>query len=204
MQALESAIYFFYVNYVIILKGDKMKQVKNNKKKMKQQSMQLTSHTDELSRLFKIILIVVVLFAIFYAITYYVTKHQKDAANNTVPVENAVIQYDEIMLGTLLTQSPSSYYVLIENDGDQFNQTYESYLDTYKNSGKDDVLRVYTADLSDGLNANYIGEENHFDFESLSDFKIKETALVKVVDGRLEEHYVGSQDILNYLKSITE
>lgn len=181
-----------------------MKQKKNNKKQMKQQSIQLTSHTDELSRLFKIVLVVIVLFAIFYAITYYVTKHQKNATNNTTPMENAVIQYDEIMLGTLLTQSPSSYYVLIEKDGDQFNQTYERYLDTYKNSGKEEVLRVYTADLSDGLNANYIGEENNFDFESLSDFKVKETALVKVTDGKLVEHYVGSQDILNHLKSITE
>lgn len=190
-----------------------MKQKKNTQfgkqkpknKSQKSQSIQITSHTDEMGNLFKIILILVVLFALFYVVTYYVTKNKETEASgiNSNP-EKAVIQYDEIMIGTLLKQAPSHYYVLIKEKDDPFNETYEKYLESYKNSGKENVLRVYTADLSHGLNQQYRGEENHLNVSSISELRLKETTLVKVGDGQLSETYVGSSDILNHLKSITK
>ena len=68
----------------------------------------------EIGNLFKIILIILVVFGIFYIFTYYLQKNRKsEMLKNNITNKITTIQYDEILLGDLLNQNDTEYYVLI-------------------------------------------------------------------------------------------
>ena len=87
-----------------------MAKKKVNKKEVKKINRGYINEENDasVSNLIKIIVIIAIAFCLFYAITYVVTKHNKTYSweNNSV---SSVIQYDKIMLGTLLTQSTDEY-----------------------------------------------------------------------------------------------
>ena len=85
-------------------------------------------NTDELTRLIQIVLIILVLFAGFYLLTYFLkeNKSYKYENGNKTP---AVIQYDEILAGTILSQNNDDYYVLVidKDDKTEYSQLVNAY-----------------------------------------------------------------------------
>lgn len=110
---------------------------------------------NQLMSLFKIIGILVVIFGLFYGLTVLRTK---DKTNNDSKEKETVIQYDEILIGTLLDQTANEYYVLITDLNAADYSKYGSYISNFEGSTK---LRIYTADSKDIFNRSYVGEESN-------------------------------------------
>lgn len=171
-----------------------------NKNKVKVN--EISSSTDEGTKLIKIVLIIAVIFAVVYFATGYVSKYMNQRNNNKKePSAAAVIQYDEILIGEILNQKQEEYYVLLIQEDDSYYDLYQSLLTTYKN--KDGHLTVYTSSLSSSFNQKYIGKEENLKPEEISDFKTKGKALLKVKDKKITDSYTEG-GILNQLKEMTK
>lgn len=163
-------------------KKNKTKDKKDNKTIDKQNSV---DNGNELIKLLKIILIVTGIMLIFYGITLLVTDKADEKIENQNKKETASkteIQYENIMIGSLLNHD-GSYYVLIEKDDDNHLNEYDSLIGTIKSS--EDAPTIYKANLTDSFNKNYLGEEANYYVDDIADFKVTGTTLVKVQDGKI-------------------
>jgi len=168
-------------------------EVKEVKKEKKETKPPVTNN--EMVNLIKIVLIVTAIFLIFYGITTLVAD--KNSNDDTNP-EDVVIQYDEILLGTLFEQSNSEYYVLVTIEEDYNVQTYSSLVSSYK--AKENSLRVYTSNLDNGFNKSYKAEETKVS-NNLQELKLKGSTLLKIKDKTIVGSYEGN-DIINHLNSL--
>ena len=195
--------------YDIILVGEKMK--KENKKTQKEikgknktnervvQSKEENPIVtgSEIKNLLKIILIVTAIFLIFYGITTLVTDKKKEEENPNT--SEAIIQYDEILLGTLFNQSNSEYYVLITTEEDQYASNYLGLISSYQ--AKENSKRVYTANLDNGFNKSYKAEETKIS-NNLKDLKLSGSTLLKIKNKNIVESYKNQAEITEYLYSL--
>lgn len=143
---------------------------------------------------FKIIVVLIVIFAIFYLITYFVTK--KDKSTEVEPT----IQYKEVIAGNILNINQDDYFVLVEFEKDKYNSLYETYLTTY--TSKEDSKPYYIVDMSKGFNKSYISSETKLDDESVSKFKFSETTLLKIQSGKVVEKYYTHETIMSALEKL--
>lgn len=176
-----------------------MKVAKLKDKKI-EKNKQVEIPEDEYS-IKKIIITLIVLaavFFLFYFITMLVVKPNKnEKENNNIPVE---IDSTLITLNNLLDRKENEYYVLASKSDSKpnYNDIYNSYLSNYKNN--ENSLKVYKVDLSDSFNKNYIGETNITD--DLSELKVNEDVLFKIKDKKIDEHFIGSTNILKALSEL--
>lgn len=173
------------------------KEVKKEKveaKKVKEETKAPVTN-NEMVNLIKIVLIVTAIFLIFYGITTLVTDKN---SNNDTNTEDVVIQYDEILLGTLFEQSNSEYYVLVTTEEDYNAQTYSSLVSSYK--AKENSLRIYTSNLDNGFNKSYKAEENKIS-NNLKELKLKGSTLLKIKDKNIIASYQGNE-VMNHLNSL--
>lgn len=145
----------------------------------------------------KFIIIVLMIGILFYLITIFVTNKKTDVSKKEV--EDAIIQYEEIIIGNMFDQKQKEYYVLLKKKNDNYLSYYETYITNYQN--KDDSLKIYSIDLSSAFNKKYIGENNSIKKDK---FEINQTTLVKIENGDIVESYQGNEQITNKLKSMTE
>ncbi|MDD3341778.1 MAG: hypothetical protein PHN72_06305 [Bacilli bacterium] len=157
-----------------------------------------TAKSDEITKLVEIILVILVIFATFYLITYWVDhSKKKTTTNKNESTDNAVIQYDEILIGNILNQSPSTYYVLIMTKEDKTNKVFSTYTTNY--SDKEGSLRLYTANLDDAFNKTYKSDSSKLDTENIEEVKVKENTLIKVENNKIVESIEGTSNIQNKL-----
>ena len=147
------------------------------------------------SNLIKIVLIVCAVLLVFYFITVLVNKKGSDTdySENTTPT----IQYSKILVGQILNRNEDEYYVLVENENDQYLELYNYYL----SSDYEDALEYYTVDLSDVFNENHIGEETYVEGD-VSEFKFAETTLLKIKDGNVKRVYKTRDEIVSHLEKL--
>ena len=171
------------------------------KKKKKNNNVEIsTNNMSELKKLIIFIVIIIVLFGVFYVISLFIDSEKTETTDNTTDAVT-VIQYDEILIGTLLNQNQDSYYVLITSD-DNLNDVYSVYKTSYE--AKEDAIKMYTADIDSPFNKSYIAEESNFSIDKISELKVKEDTLIKVENNELVEYFEGKEEIINELKNISE
>ena len=179
-----------------------MAKRKESKKNLKKNNREYSGQSENpITNLFKIVVIIVIAFALFYALTYLMTKHNKTYSwkNNEV---SSVIQYDKIMLGTLLSQPSSEYYVLAYDYSDDNKDIYETYISMYIN--KNNSLKIYTSDLSSDFNKKYIAEKSEFNFDGVKDLKVEQITLFKIKDSKIIEYYEGNDKVIGEFKKIVK
>lgn len=146
----------------------------------------------------QIIIIMVVILAVilvFYGITILVNNNKSDSFINND--SNVTIQYDEILVGEIFKQNNQDYYVLAYDDTNE-GQQYKSEMNTY--ILKENSLRTYLIDLTNGFNKKYVATESNFDGE----FPIfKETTLLRITDGKIVEKSEGDS-ISDKLSALNE
>lgn len=176
----------------------KKSKIKNNKQKnnKKQQNNNIVSK-NEITNLIKILLILCAILLLFYFITEWVTKKDK----NNVYTENtiATIQYDKILVGQILNQKEKQYYVLVEKQKDQYLELYNYYLSSY--SGEKDGLKYYRVDLNDVFNSNHVGEKTELK-GNVSEFKFANTTLLLIKNGAISKIYEDRDSIVSYLENL--
>ena len=146
----------------------------------------------------KFVIIVIIIVSLFYLLTIFVTdnKNEKTTSNKS---DKAVIQYSEIIIGEMFNQKPSEYYVLLENKDDKNITSYETLIKTY--IGKEEHLNFYTVNLSSAFNKKYMANKNNLEKD---DFKIKDTALIKIKNGDIVETYDEHSKINEQLQEISQ
>ena len=184
---------------VILEEKKEVKELKEKKKNIKQARKQLyynNSDSDELSKLIKIVLAVTLIIIVFYGVTVVVTNKAKEAAEekNKQAVE---IQYDSIMIGSMLNID-GSYYVLIENDDIRLSE-YTTLIQTIK--ANDDAPTIYTADLGSTFNKSYLGEKSNYD-SNMENFKVTGTVLVRVSNHKISNVYDNYDAIIKKLEEL--
>lgn len=180
----------------------KKKKHESESAKVEKQLRSRVSSNDEMSRLFKIVLIVTAIFVVFYGVTLLVTKQADEKTNNTTNEENpktTEIQYDNIMIGTMLNHG-GTYYVLIEQADDIRSAEYTSLIDTIKSA--DDAPTIYKANLTDSFNKDYLAKEENYYVENIADFRVTGTTLVKVENGKINSVFDNYDAIKNKLKEL--
>lgn len=157
--------------------------------------------SDEMDKLIKIVLVLVVICAIFYGLTIIITKFQKtsvpDRTKETTP---AVIQYDEILIGTMLNQVRDEYYVLIQKDDDQYQSLTSYYLQKYKT--KQNAWKVYTVNMNSVFNQFHVAETSNLRPTNIGEFKVSQVTFVKIKNHQIEEVYEGMDEVENKLKEL--
>ncbi len=182
---------------------NKQKNHDIKKQQLKQTEEEITTEPNEFKRLLKIILIVTAIFAIFYVITILVTKKADDIKqeqkNENKTTEKAEIQYENIMIGTMLNHS-GTYYVLIEAKDDNRLDEYSSLIETIK--ANEDSPNIYKANLTDSFNKVYLGKEENYYVTDIAEFKVKSTTLIKIVDGKIDAAFDNYDAIKNKLTEL--
>lgn len=168
---------------------------KQNKKTEEKNTQIIKSSTDEITKLVEVIIILLVIFAAFYIITYWVKKSKTENNIKNTETTNAIIQYDEILMGRLFAQNNTEYYVLIIDEKDENN--YQTYLTSYKE--KENALRMYTSKLENAFNKKYKAKDSKLDTENIKELKVKDTTLIRIKEKRIEETFEGKTSVLKKL-----
>ena len=174
----------------------KRKNKKNNKVEITNNNM------SELKKLVIFIIIIIVAFVLFYVISLFIDSENRETEVNNEE-EVTVIQYDEILLGTLFNQNKDEYYVLITSY-DNLNDVYSVYKTAYE--AKEDALKIYTSNIDSPFNKSYRDNESNFSITSdkISELRIKEDTLLKINNKELVEYFEGKDNIVSELKNISE
>lgn len=156
--------------------------------------------TDEMSKLLKIVLVVTGIMIIFYGITTFVTKkvNAVKTAKLGKSTEKVTIQYDSIVIGSMLNMD-GHYFVLIEKEDDDKSSEYDTLLKSIE--ANDEAPKVYTADLSSSFNKMYLDKENNFDSD-LTKFKVKDTTLVEVENNKIKNTFDNYDSIKGKLDEL--
>ncbi len=172
---------------------------KNNK----QTVIQKPVTSDEMMRLIKVIIIVVIIAVIFYFITIVITKYKKEKTqpnyNDSTP---AIIQYDEIVLGSLFNQKREEYYVLIMEEKEPYKELLSSYMKTY--SAKENSLKIFTSNLDSVFNQFYISETSNLKTSNISEFRVSGLTLVKIKNNSVIEAYEGIDAVEKAFQSLVK
>lgn len=171
------------------------KIVKKNKKAKEMKSTNTFVNTDnEITNFIKILLIVTAFVVIFTIITNIVVNKK----TKPTPTE---IQYTNIIVGNILNKDEKTYYVLVKDNDDSKISTYQNYINTYIK--KEEHIRFYYVDLSDGFNEQYKQEESNLKVENISDIKFKTTTLLKIEDGKIVNAIDNSDELEKFLKELS-
>lgn len=177
------------------------KVLKDKKETLEKTKKQLyytnnVNSNDEMTNLIKIVLIVTGIILIFYGVTKVVTQKANEA--KIANADEAEIQYDEIIIGSMLNIN-GSYYVLIEDENDSRISEYEAMLTSI--SANTDAPKVYKADLSSSFNSDYLAKESNYS-SNIEEFKVTGTTLVKISDHKIEETFDTYDSISSKLNEL--
>lgn len=163
------------------------------------------SKNSEVVKLIKIVAIVTAIMLVFYLITLVATNKadevNKENADTEEQETETAIQYDYIMIGTMLNKE-GTYYVLIEEDGDNRLSEYDTLIQTA--GANEDAPAIYKANLTDSFNKGYLSKEANYDVDNISDFRVTGTALVRVANGSIDEVFDTYDTIKNKLTELAE
>ena len=170
--------------------------VKDQKKDIKKEE---TNQKDSIKELCIIVIVIAAVFGIVYLLTVGATKLGWFDPHYTKPsVEDATISFENIEVGTMFDRIEEEYFVIL-SDGEKDNYYLTSLISNYKE--KDDALKIYTVDLSDGLNSSVVSNESNTISSKVAELKINDTTLIHVRNGQNIESFVGVDNIAKVLKA---
>ena len=173
---------------------NKKKAIKDARRKL---NYAKTSDGEEFGRLIKIILIVTVIMVVFYGVTVVVTNKVKEAKDEQSS-ESKGIQYDNIMVGSMLKIN-GNFYVLIEDQDDPRISEYDTLSQTI--AANPEAPKIFVADLSDSFNSSYLSSESNYESD-MTKFKVTGTTLVKIENHKITETYDSYDEINDKLKEL--
>lgn len=145
---------------------------------------------------FIIVLVVISILCLFYLLTLRLTSGDVDDTN--LSNEEAVILYDEILVGSSFNRSDDKYFVVYYDMSNNEEAQEVSAAITKYESNKES-LPVYTVDMSDVLNKKYASDESNKEAKEASDLRIDGVTLIRVKDGKLDKYLDGKDDVVKYL-----
>lgn len=165
-------------------------------RKMRRKTKERTVN-DEYSQSTKSMLItlgvVLVVFGLFYLMTVVINNKNRKLNIKDPVLEEATIQYSEILGDDTFVMGQNEYYVLFY-DFDSPEAAYYDYLFNQYANGEDQY--IYKVDLGSGFNKKYVSEETNKKAKKAGDLKVKEATLIKIKKGKNVEYTEGSKDTI--------
>ncbi len=152
---------------------------------MKQKFAQMS---DEVKNTILVSASVLIIISIFFVLTLIRVNQPTKIIVPPFFSDNS-IQYNEIMIGSMLSMPEKEYYVLVYIDS-YLKDYYESLLAT-----NEQEYRYYKADLNSFFNHHFYAEETVINKNNL---KFSEDAIVIIKDGEIKEVLVDIKEIAEY------
>lgn len=177
---------------------------KNNKSMNKKNIYGKANYNEQAVTIVKIAIAVVLVLALVYLATALATGEIKLGKSST-KTEEATIQYEEIIAGTILNRKQEEYYVLAFSFTDTESSYYLSLKDSYKQNA--DALAVYIVDLDKGFNNALIpeaGEKYKEKPETISELKINGPTILKVKNAKVTSRIEGKESFVKELEELAK
>lgn len=164
-------------------------------------------HSDEQTEITKLIwllvIIIILILGVYFFTRIFVTKDLLNKDKTNSEALTGEINYNTILLGSMFTKTEKEYYVFVYNSEDIKSVYYSGLISAYKKNKN--ALRVYTADLNNEFNKQYIDEENiNLNTNNLNSFKVGKLALIKISNGKVEKAYSQENEIIKALEYIKD
>ena len=169
-------------------------------------SATITSESMELKKIGIIIVSIIFVLAIFYVIGGIITGEIK-LSQKKYTVDEAQIQYDEVLLGSSLTLSDNDYYVLYAESDNPYTADLQQLISNYKNIT--DSLNVYFVDMDNKFNKDYLvqeGEKSNATIDNIKsavDLKIAAPTWIRVSNNKITEYIEGYDTIKNKISQLS-
>ena len=178
------------------IKAKKETDVKTKKKvkPKKYKEVKILSDTQmEIRRLIIIAIITVILVIGVYFLSVLVVD--KRNTNTTEEETTAEISYSKITVGMILNRPYDNYYVIVYDSNSNFATYYDSVASSYSYS--DNAKKIYTIDLGNELNKNYVSESGTTNTKAkkITDLEFGEVSLVEVKNGSITSITDGIDNI---------
>lgn len=149
-----------------------------------------TDEQKEISSFVKIIIGMVLILFVMYFVTNKIASNNVDYSKTYT---DGSVGYSSIIIGSLLNRADEEYYVLIF-DSENVDNTYViNKASEYASDEKS--LPLYTADLSHELNKKFLSDKSSYKKDSLDNFKVSGTTLVKVKGSSIVKFIEGIDNI---------
>lgn len=187
----------------------KKKEAKK-KQQLEKELRKNASITDEATQVKKIGIIlvsIILVLAIFYVIGGIITGEIK-LSQKEYTVDEAQIQYDEVLLGSSLSLSDSDYYVLYGSTEDPFTADLRQLITNY--SENEASLSVYYVDMDNSFNKSYLvgeGEKSNSTISAITseaDLKISTPTWIRVSNNKVTEYVEGYDAVKEAITELSE
>ncbi len=173
--------------------------IKSNKK-VRLNSVTSSSEDDNIVRNF---VFIIVFIAVIVGVAYGATALFKKDKDDTVDLVKGSINYDKVVVGTLLNRPYDEYYVLAYDSEASEAVKYSAMITTYKGADEDN-LKIYFLDLNNELNKKYynVGEDNksNKNAKKIEDLDFGDLTLLHIKKGEITEYIEDYQTIQEKLK----
>jgi len=163
------------------------------KKNIKLNDKDMSEEGRELRNFVFILIGIVLVVLVIYGITSLIKKN-KDKTEADTTVTEGEIDYDKVIVGTMLGKEDKEYYVMVYDGKDDYAILYSTIITEYKD--KENSLNIYYCDLSNKLNEAYKAKENsNPSAKSVDEFAFGDLTLVKVKNGKVSKYIEGLDTI---------
>lgn len=165
---------------------------KRNKVNRKRKEEHIEEFSLDSKKLIKIIIIMAITLGVFYLITVGILSKKE----SVVGTYNPSIQYTKILAGESFSQKRKEYLVLYYDSKKDNMDDVHSLISDYNE--KDNKTFLYTVDMSEAFNKEYVGNESNTSATKASELKIAGITLIHFKDNKIVNYITN--DIGNYLK----
>lgn len=174
---------------------ERRREAKRDGRNVKEVQEKIREHNELKPRSFATIIgFLVLFFVVLYLITgLFITKDLKwfDKKKTSDNDSKSTYVNNKILAVNSLNQKEEEYYVYYY-DSSKEDSDVGSIMDSME-------ITVYRVDLSDAFNSNYIGEVSGI-VEDISDLRVTDPTVIKVVSSNITEFYGGVEEIKNNLQ----
>ena len=149
-----------------------------------------SNDTKEIKSLIIITLVVILIAASLYFLTIFVNNKKGQSSTN--------VDYDTCLVGNMFNRPYDEYYVFLYSSLDSNASTYRGLITNYNE--KEDSKKIYYVDLNDKFNKEYLSDSSNPNPSSVSEVKIKDSALVLIKDGKVAKYMENLDDYKNTLE----
>lgn len=170
-----------------------MAKRKNNGRRNRKNNTEVVDEINyEPKKVLKIIIIMVITLGVFYLLTLGILS-KKDSVYGKI---NSSIQYNKILVGQSFNQKRKEYLVLYYNSKKDDMDTIHTLISNYND--KKDKIFLYTVDMSEAFNKQFISDESNTNPTTAEELKIAGVTLIHFKDNKVLSYV--TDDIENYLK----
>lgn len=173
-----------------------MNQIKKYQKEEKNNKDVEINTSSEIKKFIILIVVIVSILGIIYLISLLFQKKDYSSIFDN-SLESNEIQFDEVIVGTMLKQKENSYYVLVLDKEDPYYDIFVNYVNNYRN--QEYIDKIYTVELNSIFNSGAKAE-----YTDAANLKFNGTTFVKVENGNVSKTYSDSYEIGEIILKMTK